>query len=378
MRIELKMKMNVLTNKIFVICFSLFIIGFVSAVPGIPHQFYGSVSVNGVSAPDNNIISAAIEGDVYMTVTKDGKYGLSPNIFYIEDPFGDRVGKTVNFFMDGLKVGSAIFSNNGYTKLDFSAKTTCGDNYCIGSETCGICPGDCGICTTPPAITISSPENNKLYDALEINLDVSSDQPIIVWLYSLNSQTPITFIPNIILTAQEGLNNLTVIGISNVFQSGQSSVSFNVDLPDDFCGNSFCGPTESCSICSQDCGACPSNGGSSGGGGGGGGGGTIIKKLNTTNNGTANFGQTQNAIVGLGIENSQGNQDSNEGSETQIETGRNFLSSITGAFVSGDGKIKSPAYFGLIIIVLAVIIGLVYYNRKKSKTSSENTFIQRK
>ena len=105
------------------------------------------------------------------------------------------------------------------------------------------------------------------------------------------------------------------------------------------------------------------SGGSSGGGGGGI---PSIKKLNTTN-GTVST--NQDAIVSLGIENSQGSQGNNEGSETQTETGRNFLSSISGAFVSGDGKIKSPAYFGLIIIVLAVIIGLVYYNRKKSKTS---------
>ncbi len=353
------MKTNLLANKIFVTCFALFLISSVSALPGLPHQFYGSVRVNGVSAPDNNIITGVIEGDEYLTITKGGKYGSNPNSFFIEDPDGDREGKQINFLMDGLQVGSSVFANNGYTKLDFSATTTCGDSYCIGSETCGSCSNDCGICTTPPAITIISPEN-KIYDTVKINLDVSADQPIILWLYSLNSQTPATFIPNITITAQEGPNNLTVIGISNTFQSGQSSVSFNVDLPDDFCGNTVCGAAESCSTCSSDCGQCSSSSSSSssGGGGGGGGGGGAKPKTNATNN----------AAVNLNLENLRtGNDESAFNNEELIEENQEGSSGITGAVTGLINGIRNKIVLliGIIFVVGTAILAVVYRKKKK-------------
>ena len=44
---------------IFLFILLIVSIGFISAIPGIPHQFYGSVEVNGQPALDN-IISASI------------------------------------------------------------------------------------------------------------------------------------------------------------------------------------------------------------------------------------------------------------------------------------------------------------------------------
>jgi hypothetical protein len=174
------------------ICLALFFIlalsGLVLAVPGIPHQFYGDVIVNDQPVPDNTVIVAEVGGDEYITVTKDGRYGYAPNIFYVEDPDGDRMnkGELIEFYMGGMLVNSYNFENNGYTNLDFSVTTTCGDSYCLGDETCSSCSADCGVCTGPPIITIHSPIN-KIYDTLKVGLVVSSDQEIIAWMYALNS-----------------------------------------------------------------------------------------------------------------------------------------------------------------------------------------------
>jgi len=273
---------------ILVICTSL-----VSAAPGIPHQFYGNVKVNNNPVPDNTVIVATVEGDTYTTITTDSKYGYSPNIFYVEDPDGDRAGSII-FSIGGKEVGNYTFENNGYTKLDFSLTTYCGDLFCLGDETCSTCPGDCGFCTGPPVITIHSPIEGQTYDTTKIDLDVSADQEIIVWMYSLNSATPITFTPNITITAQEGNNSINIIGINSVYQSGTKTVSFSVELPQPYCGdgnkdaNEECDGsnfgTQTCSsygfnsgslTCTANCtinsSACY-NSGSSGGGGGGGGG----------------------------------------------------------------------------------------------------------
>jgi len=241
----------------------------VFAVPGIPHQFYGNVEVNDQPVPDNTVIIATVEGDTYTTVTTDSKYGYSPNIFYVEDPNGNRGGtnpETINFFIGGKEVRSYVFENNGYTKLDFSLTTDCDDGYCLGNETCSSCPEDCGYCTGPPVITIHSPESNKVYDTLKVDLDVSAEG-IIVWMYSLNTADPITFKPNITITAQEGNNSIDVIGINNVYQSGTKTVSFSVELPQPYCGDGICNVNETCSTCPEDCGACPPSGGGGGGGG---------------------------------------------------------------------------------------------------------------
>lgn len=251
----------------------------VSATPGFPHQFYGSVTVNGKSAPDNNVLTAAVGGDEYITVTTGGMYGIYPNSFFVKDPDSNRNGDTIQFLLGGKPVGTYTFESTGYTKLDFSTTTTCGDGYCLGDESCSSCSSDCGVCTDPPVITVISPESGKEYNDPKISLDVFADQDILVWMYSLNGADMITFSPNITLTAIEGINSVTVIGISQInFMSGTNTVSFTVDLGE-YCGDGTCNNGETCSSCQADCGACPpsnpdtgssgSSGGSSGGGGGG-------------------------------------------------------------------------------------------------------------
>lgn len=101
-----------------------------AAAPGTPHQFYGSVTTNGHAAVDGLLITAQIEGeDVSATVTKDGYYGLSPDIFYVTDPQTSvspaeppRSGKTIEFFVNGVKAADYVFENGASTSLDLSVE----------------------------------------------------------------------------------------------------------------------------------------------------------------------------------------------------------------------------------------------------------------
>lgn len=126
---------------------AIFSFTLVSAVPGIPHQLYGNVEVNGVPVPDGTAVIAQVDGDTYITFTKDGKYGFAPNIFYVEDPDGNRNGKSITLSLNYKSVQNILFSNNGYINLELTTETTCGDNFCLGNENYNSCSIDC---PTPP------------------------------------------------------------------------------------------------------------------------------------------------------------------------------------------------------------------------------------
>jgi hypothetical protein len=129
---------------------------------GVPHQFFGSVTANGVAAPDGLSVVAKIDNlEVAGTATLNGNYGLLPGeIFYIEDPNGNRYGDTIEFYVQGIKAAEYIFSNGDSTLLDLSVTGNlgiCGDNTCASGESCSSCPQDCGEC--PPSNGGSPPSS---------------------------------------------------------------------------------------------------------------------------------------------------------------------------------------------------------------------------
>ncbi|MFH1307316.1 MAG: hypothetical protein ABIH72_00510 [archaeon] len=336
----------------------LLVASVVSAIPGIPHQFYGQVTVNGQPA-NNNILKAVCEGDEYITLSLEGKYGYNPNIFYVADPDGDRMGQTITFYLGSKKVGETKFVNNELTELNIATTTTCGDSYCLGDETCTSCSQDCGICTDPPIINIISPEA-KDYDSDKIDLKVTSDQNILIWMYSLNGKSFVTFTPDIIITAEEGENDLTVIGLNSVFLTGQNSVKFTVTLS--YCGNGICDVDkgESCSSCSVDCGACSSgdtggssSGGGSGSSGGGGAGGGILPPA-------------QNLVQQTGDDESNATEDSQ--GNLQEPTTQEANPGILGAVLGLGGRIGNPgliiAGFVIAIIIISLIVAYIREKRK--------------
>lgn len=90
------------------------LVSYVFAAPGVPHQFFGTVSINGAPASDGTAVSAKIGGaTVSTTTTSGGKYGYSPNIFYVEDPNSNRAGNVIQFFVNGVDSGAIAYYVNG-------------------------------------------------------------------------------------------------------------------------------------------------------------------------------------------------------------------------------------------------------------------------
>ena len=102
------------------------------AAPGIPHQFYGTVNFSNGPAPDGLTVEAKISTGavVGVSATKDGKYGYSPNLFFVTDandgtPKDMTPGQEIKFFVNGIDTDtdkSAVFANGGYTNLNLTVQ----------------------------------------------------------------------------------------------------------------------------------------------------------------------------------------------------------------------------------------------------------------
>lgn len=99
-----------------------FVPAFAMAAPGIPHQFYGTVSFENGSTPDGLLVEAKVNGTVVGTgLTKDGKYGYNPNLLLAVNSAGDWNGETIKFFVKGIDSGETYnLAKGSYTKLDLT------------------------------------------------------------------------------------------------------------------------------------------------------------------------------------------------------------------------------------------------------------------
>tara|TARA_Y100000310_G_C20623426_1_gene784567 strand:+ start:42 stop:857 length:816 start_codon:yes stop_codon:yes gene_type:complete len=128
------------------------------AIPVPPHQFYGTVTIDGLAADDGFTIDAKIDGTAYDSSTTDGgNYGYSPELMKVkaDDPMTGSVeggvnGDTVEFYIGSVKAAeTAVFADATLTELDLTFISVCGDGICMGTETSGNCAADCS--GTPPA-----------------------------------------------------------------------------------------------------------------------------------------------------------------------------------------------------------------------------------
>ena len=159
------------------------------AVPAMPHQFYGTVVFSNGSAPDGLLVEAKkVDGEsIQSTVTKNGKYGYDPT-FKVEDNNSVLAGKTIEFYVDGIKANeTAVFVNGNSSQVNLtipvslpttptpsSTPTTGGDG---GGSTSGGGGGGGGGVTTPSTPTsplsaaaqkVDANKDNKI-DVLDFN-----------------------------------------------------------------------------------------------------------------------------------------------------------------------------------------------------------------
>src|SRR3972149_7262144 len=88
----------------------------VFAIPGVSHNVYGTVTINGAAAPDGTIVSARITGtEIISKSTVGGSYGQNdaPRFNMPDSESLPRSGQTVNFFVNGVNSGSTIIFQNG-------------------------------------------------------------------------------------------------------------------------------------------------------------------------------------------------------------------------------------------------------------------------
>ena len=88
----------------------------------LPHQFFGSVNYTNGAASNGLAVEARINGSVVgNSVTAGGNYGYNPNLLFALDNDGVYAGKTIEFYVGGVKANeTAIFNNGASTPLNLT------------------------------------------------------------------------------------------------------------------------------------------------------------------------------------------------------------------------------------------------------------------
>ncbi len=115
---------------IIYLLFFILLISYSSAVPGIPCDFYGSVTINNEEAPKGTVVEAYINGVKYgsFTVKIPGKYGLmsvAGDDTETAEKDGGVDGDTVTFRVNGKSVSQTGEWEMGKSvRVDLELKTT--------------------------------------------------------------------------------------------------------------------------------------------------------------------------------------------------------------------------------------------------------------
>ena len=97
--------------------------------PGLPHQFYGTVTIDRAAAPDGTRVTAEVNGvEAKASSTREGKYGYDTGDLFRVDGAVGAAGDEVVFKVNGVAAEEAgVFKNGGSTELNLSATQTAGD-----------------------------------------------------------------------------------------------------------------------------------------------------------------------------------------------------------------------------------------------------------
>ena len=147
----------------------------------LPHQFFGSVNYTNGAASNGLAVEARINGSVVgNSVTAGGNYGYNPNLLFALDNDGVYAGKTIEFYVGGIKANeTATFANGASTPLNLTipASSSSGSTSSTSGGTTssgGASPSGGGSITTT-ATTLSAAaqkvdanKDNKI-DVLDFN-----------------------------------------------------------------------------------------------------------------------------------------------------------------------------------------------------------------
>ncbi len=124
--------------------------------PKLPHQFFGTVNFTNGAAPNGLSVEARIIGAVVgSSVTANGKYGYNPNLLFATDNQGVNAGKTVEFYVSGIKANeTAIFANGNSSQINLTIPEALPTTQTPSPAPTGGGGGG-GVITTPPLITTS-------------------------------------------------------------------------------------------------------------------------------------------------------------------------------------------------------------------------------
>ena len=136
---------------LFGLLVSVLFLNITFAIPGVPHQFYGDIIVNGYPAPDNLKVTVQEANDgVYdnestidADFTKDGEYV----VYALNNEGKLSDGDLLEFYVEGVFAANHTFSSGLSTRLDLEVTIPgfhfCGDGTCDSDEGCSSCPLDC-------------------------------------------------------------------------------------------------------------------------------------------------------------------------------------------------------------------------------------------
>ncbi|MEE3140986.1 MAG: hypothetical protein VX307_00180, partial [Chloroflexota bacterium] len=87
--------------------------------PPVPHQFVGTVKINGTTAPDGTVVTATIDGvETATAIVTGGNYQLK---IRAAQGLPDPTGKTIKFTVDGQNANeSQLFQAGGGTELNLT------------------------------------------------------------------------------------------------------------------------------------------------------------------------------------------------------------------------------------------------------------------
>jgi hypothetical protein len=209
--------MTISSKKLAIIVLGLLLPVSALAMPATPHQFYGTVSFDNGSAPNGLLVEAKIDNTVVgSTLTNNGRYGDS--VFYIEDPSGNRNGKTIEFYVSGINSGETyIFSNGASTNLNLTVPGIIGtiqeanENSVIENETAVITP--------------SQSTNIKL--GANLNINVSSATSTSALVNEVRHLTDTFFTGSHAVIAGNNVLNAFEINITGTGLTIQVTITYN-------------------------------------------------------------------------------------------------------------------------------------------------------